>query len=81
MSVCFNEHTKKCASTQQTTSSKVLMMSRQWGIYRRSPSKSTNITLTETPRGISFCPSSNNTPSSPPSRVGSKMKALPEENI
>ena len=45
----------------------------------RRPSKKTKITLTDSSRGISFHPSSNNTPSSPPSCLGSKIKALPEQ--
>ena len=35
--------------------------------------------LKETSRGITFCPSSNNTPSSTPSSVGSKRKVVPKE--
>ena len=31
--------------------------------------------------GIYFCPSSNNTPSSPPYHVGNKIKARPEETF
>ena len=37
------------------------------------------IMLKDTPRGITFCPSSNNTPSSTPSSVGSKRKVVPKE--
>ena len=35
--------------------------------------------MAESSRGISFLPSSNNTPSSPPFCIGSKRKELPEE--
>ena len=37
------------------------------------------VTLTESSRGIFIRPSSNNTPSNPPSGRGSKRKALPEK--
>ena len=79
MYVCFIKHTKICAPTQQTTSFKVLKMSLQYGIGERKENKKRKITLTYTYREISFCPSSNNTPSSPPSCVRSTRKAVPEE--
>ena len=53
-------------------------MPRQQGIFGIRASKE-NSKLTVTPRGISFYSSSNNKPSSPPYRVGIKIKAAPEE--
>ena len=54
-------------------------MPRQRGIYSRSNYRSIKITLIESSRFISFSPSLNNTPSSPPSSTDSKIKPLPEE--
>ena len=68
-------HKIKCASNQQTTSSKVLKIPFQWIICRRRIFQSTIMTLKETSWGIYFLPSSNNIPSSPPSRVISKIKS------
>ena len=81
MFICFIEHKNNnlCVSNQQTTCSQVLTIAQQWTIFRRRPSKYTRITLTDTPRGIYFQPSSNNTPSIPPYCVGSKRKSVPEE--
>ena len=72
-------NTKKCVSKQQTTSSKVLVMSLQQGICSRRASKMMKMTFTETSRGIYIHTSSNNKPSGPPSGPGSKIKSLPEE--
>ena len=79
MSVCFIKHKKVCESNQHTTSSKVLMIPHQQGIGSRKASKKTKISLTDSSRGILFCPSSKNTPSSTPSCVGSKREVVPEE--
>ena len=67
--VCWLHRTLKsnlCESSQQRTSSKVLTMPHQQGIFRRSDSKKKQIALTLTSRVISFHPSSNNIPLSPP---------------
>ena len=67
------------ASDQQTTRSKLSKIPYQQGILRIRPSKKLKITFTESYRNISFCPSSNNTPSIPPYYLGSKRKSLTEE--
>ena len=67
--------------SQQTTSSKVLAMQRWQVIFGRRSSKNKINKLTVTPRGIYFCPSSNNTESSPPYHVVSKIKQYLKKNI
>ena len=49
-----------------------------WEIGRIRPSKNKIIKLTVTPRAISYQPSSNDTPSSPPYHIGIKIKWVPE---
>ena len=49
------------------------------GYLKDKVPKNTEITLTEKPRGTSFRPLSNNTPSIPPSCVDSKRKVLLED--
>ena len=79
MSVCFIENKKSlCLSIQKTTSSKVLMTPSQWFICSKSPSTTIIITLIESSSCVSFYPSSNNTPSNPPSRFGNIIKTLTE---
>ena len=68
-----------CASSQQTTNSKVLTIPSQQGIFGRRASKNKRKKLTVTSRAISFQPSSNISPPSPPCRVSSKRKSAPEE--
>ena len=51
-------------------------MLRQKIIRSRRPSKTMKTTLTESYRGISLCSYSNDTPSSPPYCLGSKIKSL-----
>ena len=48
-------------------------------VYDKTPTGNLWQKFSVASRGISFHPSSNNTPSSPPYHVGSKIKALPEE--
>ena len=79
MHVFFIEEKNLCVSIQQTTSSKVLTMSRQQVISVRKTSKNNKIRFTVTFRGIFFRTSSNNTPSIPPYIVAIKRKAVPEE--
>ena len=81
MSVCFieNKINKLCASIQQTTSSKILTMPRQQGVFGKRSYKNKINKLTVASRGISFCLSSNNTPSSLPYSVGIKRKLVDEE--
>ena len=76
--VSLHTHNNICASNQQKKPW-VFFMPRQRGIYSRSNSRSIKITLIESSRFISFSPSLNNTPSSPPSSTDSKIKPLPEE--
>ena len=79
MSVCFDKEGKNlCAPIKSRIGSKVLTITRQHGIFVRRASKNKN-KLTVSSRGIYFRSSSNNTQSSPPYRVGIKIKALPEE--
>ena len=78
MSICFIENKQHLfVHNQQTTSLKILQCHAN-GIFCRSPSETTRITLEDSSIGIYFFPPANNTPSSPPSRLGSKIKALPE---
>ena len=56
----------------------MLTMLHQWDICQRSPSKMNKMKSTDSYRGILFCQSSNNTPSSPPYHIGSIRKALTE---
>ena len=55
------------------------MMTHQQGIFGRRNSKNKINGLKSIYRGISFLPSSNNTPSSPSYCVGSKIKSVYEE--
>ena len=58
------------------TSPKELPMLRTWGICSRRTSKSKNVSLPESQRGFSVCPSSKKTPSSLSSGPASKRTAL-----
>ena len=66
-------------SIQQTTSSNLLMMPHQLGIFGRRNSKNKINEMKYIYRGISFLPSSNNTPSSTSYCVVSKIKSVSEE--
>ena len=67
------------ASSRKTTTSNVLAIPHQRVICRITHSKNKINKLEVTSRGILFCPSSNNTPSSATYRVDIKRKAVPEE--
>ena len=67
-----------CVLNPQETSTKVLMMTHKWGIFRRRTPKRKKVTLTELSRGYAICLASNKTSSRPPSGPGSKIKSLPE---
>ena len=67
-----------CVSSQQTTSSELLTIPRQQVIYGRRDSKNKINKLTVTSRAISFRPSSNKIPPSPPHIVGIKRKVVLE---
>ena len=49
------------------------------GYFQGNPSKLSKVTLTESSRGYSICPSPNKTPSISPSVPGSKIKSLNED--
>ena len=66
------------ASSQHSKTSKVLTVPHQQVVYGGRASKNKNNELTVISRAISFRPSSNKTPPSPPYCVGSKIKVLPE---
>ena len=79
MPVFFNEQKKMlCASSQQIFSYKVLSRILKWGIFRKRPPKIMRITLVESSRGMSICPSINNKTSIQTSDPGIKRKSLPE---
>ena len=67
------------ASSQQTTTSNVLAVPHQHVIYSRSNYKNKINKFTVTSKAISFFPSLNKTPPSPPYHFGSKIKSVPEE--